>query len=214
MLNSMKHQKTYNIIKRESLFQGYFRVDRFTVRHERHDGGWSDVFTREVFDRGRKAAGVLLFDPQQDKVVLIEQFRAGPMAKEDYPWMYELVAGIVEAGESNESTARREAIEEAGCEVQELQQIASYYPSPGCLSEFTTIFVGRTQAPQDGIIKGVVGENEDIRVHVMSAHQAISLLIANKLRDSATIIAMQWFTMHHTELRSRWLVSDASTPII
>ena len=205
--------KHHEILRRETLFQGYFRVDRYLVRHERHDGGLSEPFTREIFERGR-AAAVLPFDPLQDKVVLIEQFRPGPMARGDDPWLFELVAGIIEAGETTESTARREAEEEAGCVITELQPIASYYPSPGCMSEFASLFVGRITAPPDGQIFGVDSEHEDIKVHVLDAHQAISMLMAGKFRDSATIIAMQWFAMHHTELRSRWIVSDASTMII
>jgi ADP-ribose pyrophosphatase len=206
-------QKHHEILRRETLFQGYFRVDRYQVRHERHAGGLSGSFTREIFERG-SASAVLPFDPLQDKVVLIEQFRAGPMARGDDPWLFELVAGIIEAGESSESTARREAEEEAGCTIAELQPIASYYPSPGCMTEHATLFIGRVTVPQDGLIMGVDAEHEDIKVHVLDAHQAISMLMAGKFRDSATIIAMQWFAMHHTELRSRWIVSDASTMII
>jgi ADP-ribose pyrophosphatase len=207
-------KKKYEVLDRETLFQGYFRVDRYLLRQESFAGGWSVPFTREVMDRGLRAVAVLLFDPLQDKVVLIEQFRPGVMARREDPWLIELVAGIVESGETNETTAHRESVEEAGCEVTELQQIMAYYPSPGCLSEFTTIYVGRTTAPEDGIVMGVNEENEDIRVHVMDAAKAISLLYTHQLRDAATIIGMQWFALHHTDLRSRWLVSETSTPII
>lgn len=207
-------KKKYEILHRDSLFQGYFRVDRFHVRQELYAGGWSDVFSREVFDGGKVAAVVLLFDPHQDKVILIEEFRPGPMAKGDDPFLIECVAGCVNPGETHEQTARREALEEAGCEVQELQRIFAYYPSPGCMSEHTTLFVGRTKAPQDGILCGLSHEGEDIRVVVLDAMQAISLLYTGRLRDASSIIAMQWFALNHTELRSRWLVSDASGVII
>ncbi len=206
--------KKFEIVAREALFQGYFRMDRFHIRHEKFDGGWTDVFTREVLDRGRRAVGVLLFDPQHDKIVLIEEFRAAPMAKGEDPWMLELVAGIVEPGEKRETTARREALEEAGCDVAELHKIIEYYSSPGCTSEHATLYIGRTNAPEDGAVFGLPQESEDIRVHVLDATQAIGYLYSGKIRDAATIIAMQWFALRHTELRSRWLVSDASTPII
>ena len=206
--------KKHELVARETLFQGYFRVDRFHVRHEKWSGGWSDIFTREVFDGGRKVAGVLLFDPRHDKVVLIEQFRAPIMARDENPWMTELVAGIVESDESHEDAARREALEEAGCDVTHLRQIMSYYSTPGCTSEHVTLYVGCVEAPESGGVHGVVAEGEDIRVHVLDATAAINLLYAGKLRDSATIIAMQWFAVHRTELRSRWLMSDASMPII
>ena len=207
-------EKKVEILHREALFQGYFRVDRYHLRQELFAGGWSDVFSREVFSGVGRAAVVLLFDPQRDKVVLIEQLRIGPLVKGDDPLMIELVAGMVDPGEAPEMTARREALEEAGCEVAELQKIFTYYPSTGVMSEHVTLFVGRTHAPEDGTLAGLAHEGEDIRVLVLDASQAINLLYTGKLRDAASLIAMQWFALHHTDLRSRWLVSDTSGAII
>jgi ADP-ribose pyrophosphatase len=206
--------KKFIIHYREVLFQGYFRIDRYHVSHERFDGNWSLPFTREIFDRSRGVAGVLLFDPQHDKVVLVEQFRTGPLARGESPWMTEIVMGMIDANESPEQAARREALEEAGCEVAELHPIADFYTSPGGTSEHITMFAGRVTAPENGSIYGVTSENEDIRVRVMDATQAIGLLYANKIRDTQTMVAIQWFAMHHTELRSRWLMSEVGTPII
>lgn len=206
--------KKFEILARETLFQGYFRVDRYRIKHERHDGQWSDTFTREVFQRSKQVAGVLPFDPKRDKVVLIEQFRAGTLLLGQYPWIMEMPMGMVDANETPEMAARREALEEAGCTIAELHPIANYYSSPGGTSEHITLFAGRTDAPEDGIICGVAAENEDIRVHVMDAAKAIGLIYANKIRDAQTLVALQWFATHHTELRSRWLVSDVGTPII
>lgn len=204
----------YEILYRECLFQGFFRVDRFHIRHELFDGGWSKPFSREVFSGAVKAAIVLLFDPHQDKVIFIQQFRPGPLVNGQDPWVTELVSGHIEPDETPEATARREALEEAGCEVKTLQKLFEYHPSPGCVAEYHTLFVGRTQAPPDGSIHGVEKEGEHIRVLVLDAAQAINMLYMGQLRDASTIIAMQWFALHHTDLRSRWLISDASTPII
>lgn len=201
-------EKKFEILHRETLFQGYFRVDRFHLRQELYAGGWSAPFSREVFDGSKKAAAVLLFDPEQDKIVMIEQFRAGPMATGDDPFLIELVAGVIEPGETPEATARREAMEEAGCDVTELQKIHAYYPSPGCLSEFTTVFIGRTVAPENGAIRGLAAEGEDIRVLTLDAAQALSMLYMGDLRDAASIVALQWFSLNHTDLRSRWLSGD------
>lgn len=206
--------KKYELIHREALFQGYYRVERFHIRQKLDDGSWSDVFSREVFDANKFAATVLLFDPQQDKVVMIEEFRVGPMSKGDEPFLLEVVAGTVDPGETSETTARREALEEAGCEVSDLQKIFSYYPCPGCVGEYVDVFIGRTRAPASGGIFGLVHEGEHIQVHVLDAMKAISFLYTGKLRDAATIISMQWFALHHTELRSRWLVTDSSGGII
>lgn len=206
--------KKFEILKRETMYQGYFRMDRYHLRYERFDGSWSRVMTREVLDRGRRCAGVLPFDPQQDKVVLVEQFRPGVMARDEYPWTTELVAGVCDTGETCEMTARREASEEAGCVVTDLCPLMDYFPSPGSINEYTSLYVGRTIAPEHESLRGLVEEDEDTRVLVLPTAEALNLLYAKKIRDAATIITMQWFALHHTELRSRWLVSEASTPLI
>ena len=206
--------KKYEILLREVLFQGYFRVDRLHIQHDRFDGAPSKVFTREVFHRSAGVAGILLFDPQHDKVVLVEQFRSAPAMAGMDPWLTEIVLGMIDAGETPEQAARREALEEAGCVVEDVQRIASFFSSPGGTSELIHLFVGRVNAPADGGVFGMEHENEDIRIHVLDATRAISLLYANKIKDSQTMVAMQWFAMHHTDLRSRWLVSDVGTPII
>lgn len=209
----MSHRK-FEKLHRETLFQGFFRVDRFHVREELSENQWSAPYSREVFNGADKAAIILLFDPHQDKVVFIEQLRAGPLSKGDDPFLLELVAGHIDPGETPEATARREAKEEAGCEVQTLQKLFAYYPSPGCLAEYCTLFVGRTHAPEDGSQHGIRADGENIRVRVIDAAQAIHALYRGDYRDAATIMAMQWFALHHTDLRSRWLVSETSTPII
>lgn len=207
-------KKKFEILQRETLFQGYFRVDRYRLQHERFDGTLSAPFTREIFNYGRPVSGVLLFDPQRDKVVMVEQLRTGSITRGDYPWMMEIVMGFMDVNETPEHAARREALEEAGCEIIDMQPIANYYTSPGCTNDHVSLFVGRTNAPEDGIICGVANEHEDIRVHVIDATAAIGLLFSGKIRDAQTLVAMQWFAMHRTELRSRWLVSDVGTPII
>lgn len=206
--------KKYDILLREVLFQGYFRVDRAHIQHERFDGSTSGIFTREIFHRSPKVAGVLLFDPQHDKIVLIEQFRVAAALADIDPWLIEIVMGMVDAHETPEQAARREALEEAGCEVLDLVPISHYFSSPGGTSEYIHLYAGRINAPAEGGVFGLADEQEDIRVHVLDAAKAISLLYANKIRDAQTFVALQWFAMHHTDLRSRWLVSDVGTPII
>ncbi len=206
--------KKFEILDRQTLFQGYFRIDRYRLKQERFAGGWSGPFTREVFERNGRVAAVLPFDPKNDKVVMIEQFRAGIMAAGEHPWITEIVAGILDSGERPEEAARRETLEETGCQVAELQLIADYFASPGGSSEHVSLYAGRIAAPEDGALRGLTHEHEDIRVRVIDATAAINLLYSGKIRDALTLIALQWFAVHHTDLRSRWLVSDVGTPII
>jgi ADP-ribose pyrophosphatase len=207
-------KRQFEILNCETLFQGYFRLDRYLLRHEKFSGEWSRPFTRELFDNGGHSISVLPYDPQADKVVLIEEFRMAPLAHDEYPWLIQTVAGKIDSGEAPGIATRREAVEEAGCAITDLQHITDVYLSPGTITEQTSLYVGRTVAPEHESVGGLAQEDEDIRVIVLPAAEALNLLYARKIRDAVTTITLQWFALHHTELRSRWLVSEASTPII
>jgi len=51
----------------------------------------------------------LLFDPQHDKIVLVEQFRIAPAAAGKNPWLMEIVLGMVDSNETPEQAAARAA---------------------------------------------------------------------------------------------------------
>ena len=189
---------------KETVFQGYFRMDALTLRHKRFDGSWSNNIRRELFQRG-DAVAVLPWDVNEDRIILIEQFRPGAIRGTDSPWMLEAVAGVVEDGESDEAVAHREAAEEAGCTMDLLVPITSYYPSPGACSEQIRLFIGRLTSAAVGEVRGVETENEDILVHSVTRSEAIALLDAGKINNGLTIIALHWLARHGDRLRSDWL---------
>jgi len=102
-----------HILAQETAYQGFFRIDRYRLRHRLYSGGWSGELMREVFERGR-AVGVLLYDPVGDAVVMIEQFRLPAHLAGFGTRQLEIVAGIVDPGETDSAVARRETAEEAG----------------------------------------------------------------------------------------------------
>src|SRR6516164_3959095 len=122
------------LLEKTEAYKGYFRIVRYRLRHRLFAGGWSGEVRREVFERGH-AVGVLPYDPAADAVVLIEQFRIGAFVAHMDPWLTEVVAGIIEEGESPEAVARRETREEAGIEIQGLLPMCRYIVSPGGSSE-------------------------------------------------------------------------------
>lgn len=191
------------VLEDEEAFSGHFSVRRLTLQHRCFGGGWSRPIVREVFERG-DAVGVLPYDPVTDSVVLIEQFRAGALRGQDSPWMLELVAGIVEEGESDESVAHREAMEEAGCEMAELVPIATVLPSAGACTEQVRLFCGRVSRASIGGIHGLADEGEDILVHSVPRVQALELLARNRVPNGHTLIALQWLQIHGATLRRRW----------
>ena len=161
------------IISKEPIFQGFFRMLKYTFRHKLFSGGWSEAYDREMFERGR-AAALLPYDPVRDEVVLTEQIRVGALEDES-PWQIEIVAGIMDKDEDPEELARREAVEEAGVEVGSIVPVTSYYPSAGGCNERLDVFVGQVGTSNVGGVHGLECENEDIRVQVVSREEAYNL---------------------------------------
>ena len=192
------------VLEREVGYQGFFRLDRLRLQHRLFDGGWSEPFTRELFERG-DAVAVLPWDPVRDELILVEQFRAGALRGQDSPWMLELVAGIVAEGESDEHVAHREALEEAGCKMDRLVPIATFYPSAGACSEQIRTFMGRVVSAGVGEVHGLDDEHEDLLVHAIPRTQALRMLDANEINNGHTLIALQWLARHGEALRRQWL---------
>ncbi|MFP5344558.1 MAG: ADP-ribose diphosphatase [Gammaproteobacteria bacterium] len=196
--------RSYEIIGREVCYQGFFRLERYRLRHGLFSGGVSRVLTRELFERGH-AAAVLPYDPERDAVVLIEQFRIGALEDAHGPWLLEIVAGVMEQGESAEDLARREAVEEAGCTIQGLLPVCDFLVSPGGTSERISLFCGRVDSRQASGVHGVHEEGEDIMAHVVPFAEAMRWLEQGRIRSASPIIALQWLALHRDELRQRWM---------
>ncbi len=192
-----------DIREKTTPFRGYFRIDRYRLRHRLHEGGWSGEMVREVFERGHVAA-VLPYDPERDCVVLIEQFRIGAHAAGRAPWLVETVAGIIEPGEAAEDVARREGREEAGIEITDLLPAADYLSSPGAMSETVELFCGRVDSRGAGGVHGLDHEHEDIRVIVVPFAEVARMLEDRSLSNAITLIALQWLALNRDELRRRW----------
>ena len=193
----------WKLLRHDTLFEKYFRLEEILVKHELFGGGESNEFTREIFERGSVVA-LLPYDSERGKVVLIEQFRAGAIGDDDGPWLIESVAGVIDPGETVERVAKRECIEEAGCEVRRLEMISRYYVSPGGTTELCTSFCGLIDSVGVGGIHGLADENEDIRVFVVDAEEAFAWVRQGRIRSSATIIALQWLELNRARLDREW----------
>lgn len=189
-------------LEAESLYQGFFSLERRHLRHRLFHGGWSRVLDREVHVR-RDAVGVLLYDIERDSVVLVEQIRAGALDDPHSPWKLEPVAGLIEPGEDPAEVARREAVEEAGCHIDELIELYSYYPSPGGSDERVTLFCGLVDSRELGGVHGLEEEDEDIQVHVLPFARAQELFEAGRLDNAMCLIAFLWLTRERASLRAR-----------
>lgn len=190
----------FEILERKRVFQGFFALDKLQVRHRLYAGGWSAPFSRELFVRG-KAAGVLLYDPVRDEVVMVEQFRVGMIdamtaqGRRQSPWALELVAGMVDQHESAAQMAVREVAEETGLNILSAEWIGQYYNSPGGSDECISLFYAEVDASLAGGVHGLPEENEDIRVVVLTREQAMSALNTGLINNAMAIIALQWLQL-------------------
>ena len=196
-------QKQFEVLDKQTVYQGFFRLEQYTIKHTLFNGGWSQPITRELFRRGNCVA-VLLYDPDRDEVVLIEQFRVGAVHQPQRAWLIEIVAGAIEDGETAEDVAYREAIEEAGCEIKELLEIQQFYTTPGGCSERITLFCGRVDSTAVGGVHGLVEEDEDIRVSAVKFADVFQMLEDGLIESGIPIIAIQWLYIHRDTLKTRW----------
>ena len=188
----------------EVLHDGFFQMEHYLLRHRLFEGGWSPNLSREIMLR-RPVAGVIPYDPVRDEVVLLEQFRSGMYAAGDaHPWSIEIVAGIIEEGESAEEMARRETFEECGCTVERLEKVMDFYPSPGGCSERVTVFCGEISSEGAGGVHGVAAEGEDIRVFAASVDEAMAQIQSGAIDNSIGVIGIQWLALNRDDLRRRW----------
>ncbi|MGF1700634.1 ADP-ribose diphosphatase [Photobacterium makurazakiensis] len=189
------------VLSTESLYQGYFSMVKYRFRHRLFAGGWSQPIERELFERGH-AAALLPYDPVTDCVVIVEQFRVGAMAADCTPWQLEIVAGIIEEGESSQDVVCREVVEEAGVTVTQVEKITSYLSSSGGCSETLDIFIGRVDSTLAQGIHGLPEEGEDIRVHVVPRMVAYQWVESGKIENAASIIALQWLQLNYIRLQA------------
>ncbi|TPE51463.1 NUDIX domain-containing protein [Amaricoccus solimangrovi] len=193
------------ILSREPAYANYFAVDEFRLRFRRFDGALSEPVERAVFGSG-DAVMVLPYDPKRDLVLLIEQFRCGPLARrEPDPWCLEAVAGRCDPMEEPEATVRREAREEAGLTLGRIERICSWYSSVGMLSEYITAFVGEADLSraEPGAF-GVAGEHEDIRTFVVPLDEALAAVARGEVNNAPPILALLWLEKQAPRLRRDW----------
>ncbi len=194
----------FEILSTKTLYQGFFKLEKYQVRHALFQGGWSSVIEREIFERGH-AVALLPYDPETDEVVLIEQFRVAAHENFMGPWLLEVVAGMMQPSEVSQAVAKREAKEETGLNVRELLPIYQYYVSPGGTTEQVHLFLGRVKAAEAKPYAGLPQEEEDIRVQVFDFDAAMDALAMGRANNGATIIALQWLALNRAKVRQNWL---------
>ncbi|WP_347310046.1 NUDIX domain-containing protein [Defluviimonas sp. SAOS-178_SWC] len=185
------------------VYANYFAVEEFDLRFRRFDGTMSPEVNRGVFLCG-DATVVLPYDPVRDRVLLIEQFRMGPHARGDRcAWLLEAPAGRVDAGETPEETARREAEEEAGLALHALLPASNHYPSPAAMGEYLYTYIGLADLPDDAAgLGGLLTEAEDIRAHVLPFERLMEMVETGEVNTGPLIVLAYWLDRNRARLRA------------
>lgn len=190
-----KMKRDVEVIHTTEEYAGFLSIFKFQLCHRLYTGEMSRTITRELVERGQ-AVAVLLYDPQADAVVLIEQFRIGALHDPDSAWMLEIVAGMVEQGESLTDVARRECHEESGSYPSSLHYIGRYYLTPGGSSEQIHLFFAEVDSSGlHGTLGGVAGESEDILVQVVPWSEVIALMDSGRILNATAMLALQWLRL-------------------
>jgi ADP-ribose pyrophosphatase len=187
---------------RHQAHAGFFGLEILDLAHRRFDGTMSLRISREVFVSG-DAVTVLPYDPVRDRVLVVEQFRTGPLGRGDpLPWQLEAIAGRIDPGETPEDAARREALEEAGLMLGRLERVADYYPSPGAMTEYIYSFVAICDLP-DGVagIFGAEEEAEDIKGHLLGFDALMAAVAGGEMSNGPMILTALWLQRERIRLR-------------
>jgi ADP-ribose pyrophosphatase len=199
LYRNFTYPKDVDIIQSEIVYKGYYQMKRYQFRYRLFENGWSSPVNREIFERGQ-AVGVVLHDPKRDQVVLIEQFRIGALRDRQSPWLLEIVAGVVNEGESPETVAVRETKEESGLDILAIKPICQYWSTPGACSEEIFLFYAEVDASKAFGIHGLDEENEDIRVYAINTQTAFEMVHLGSINNGLTIIGLQWLELNFKAL--------------
>jgi nudix-type nucleoside diphosphatase (YffH/AdpP family) len=187
----------YRIKQVETAYEGWRKLLKLSIQMP--DGR---TMAREVLNSS-DAAAVLPYDPQNRKVILVRQFRAPVMHVEGHPDFVEAVAGLLDEDEP-EVCAKREAMEEAGLHLRQLEPVATAWSAPGITTERLHLFLASyTPADRTGEGGGLADEHEDIEVLEIGIDELLAMLERGAIADMKTLVLIQALQLRHPELFER-----------
>lgn len=196
-------KKDIKIINTKVAHQGFVNLEVIDLQFKLFNGEWGPIVTREVLKR-RNAVGVLLFDPNKDLLILLEQFRIGALTDHISPWQIEVMAGMIEFDEKIEDTIYREAHEEARAEIFALEAITKYWVSPGASDEYVHLFCAAVDSEKIPEFGGNKQENEDIRLVKVPLKETLDEIYGYNMNNAMTIICLGWMKENYVRLKKNW----------
>ena len=207
-INRLDHTSVSRHDKRQA-YRGFFSVEEHKLSYKKFDGSQSEVVTRSALVSS-EAVIVLPYDPANDRVLLVEQFRTGPYVKGDEnPWVLEPIAGLIDVGETPLEAGLREAKEEAHLDIKHMELVARSYPSPGISTEFFHQYIGIVPLPEStDVIAGLKTESEDIRSHIFAYEQFSKMISTGSIKVGPAILLGLWLSNNRERLRTLYRLSE------
>lgn len=184
------------IINTEILSDNWYTLKKITYEQVKKDGT-VQIQNREAYDRGNGAT-ILLYNKQQQTVILTRQFRLPSFINGNASGMLiETCAGLLDK-DNPEDCIRRETEEETGYRITAVRKIFEAYMSPGSVTEILYFFVAEyASSMKMGEGGGIEHEQENIEVLEFAFDDAVKMIETGEIKDGKTIMLLQYAKLHH-----------------
>ncbi|MDO1445648.1 GDP-mannose pyrophosphatase NudK [Rhodocytophaga aerolata] len=175
------------------LSDNWYTLKKITFAYQ-HKNGKRETQSREAYDRGNGAT-ILLYNLQKQTIILTRQFRMPTYINGNPTGMLiEACAGLLDQDQP-EVAIRREAEEETGFKVREVQKVFEAYMSPGSVTERLFFYIAQYEE-SDRITSGGGVEDEDIEVLEIPFSEAVQMVAGGEIIDGKTIMLIQYLQLH------------------
>jgi nudix-type nucleoside diphosphatase (YffH/AdpP family) len=181
------------ILSARTIYRGWFDVLMLRVKL---DSG--EEIEREVVAHPSGAA-VLPFDPERRVALVIDEARP-PVLFEGKGRMIEVIAGAIEEDDP-ETCARREALEEGGLKLGQLDHVARLWATPATSTERVDYYLAAySEQDRVGPGGGLADEEEHVRVREIPLAELWRMAEERTLRDSKTLTLLQALRIRRPDL--------------
>lgn len=182
------------IVEAKALFEGWTKF--LSVKLQKPDGRSTECV---VLDHGA-AVCVLPYDPERRLALVVCQTRVPLLYLGCREQLMEAIAGRVE-DEKPLDAVRREAAEEAGLRIRELEHVGTCWSSPGVSTELFHLYLAAySSVDRVGHGGGRPDEFEDIIVREISLSELAQSADQGRLKDAKTLLLVQTLRLRCPDL--------------
>jgi nudix-type nucleoside diphosphatase (YffH/AdpP family) len=182
------------ILSTRTLYEGWT-----TLRLVRVQLDSGEVVNREVEDHG-DAVAVLPYDPVRRTVMLVRIMRAPALVRAGPVALLECPAGLLDEADPAEA-ARREADEEVGLALRDVEHVGQVWTSPGISAEQMDLYLAPySAADRVNAGGGIASEHEAIEVAELGLDFVWAMVERGELDDMKTLTLVLTLRLRHPEL--------------